>query len=260
MQPLKVASLLLLCLMAYPLTAQKKKNVAIFRKLYYVEKGDSLPYRLLEPLPEKAEDRYPLIIFLHGAGERGRENEDNINHIKGLFDNKQDKYPCYVVAPQCPKRESWTELMGPPKALSPTPTRPMQLTLKLLDELLKTYPIDKSRIYVIGVSMGGFGTWDLLARFPNRFAAAVPICGGGDESTAPRFKQVPLWVFHGALDDVVPPERSRTMVKALQDAGGKPGYTEFPAVKHNSWTQAFREPLLWTWLFRQQVGKAPEEE
>jgi predicted peptidase len=119
---------------------------------------------------------------------------------------------------------------------------------------MKEYPVDPSRIYITGVSMGGFGTWDLLARLPGKFAAAIPICGGGDEQTALKIKHIPLWVFHGAKDDIVSPKQSRTMIKALQDAGGAPGYTEYPDIEHSSWVQAYREPHLLPWLFKQKLN------
>ena len=141
-------------------------------------------------------------------------------------------------------------------SMGATPTRPMQLFIQLLDKVLKEYPIDPARIYVTGVSMGGFGTWDLLARFPTRFAAAVPICGGGDESTAAKIKHVPIWAFHGALDHTVPPEKSRSMIQALQRAGGLPGYTEYPDIEHNSWVWAYRDPHLMVWLFKQKLAPA----
>jgi predicted peptidase len=131
----------------------------------------------------------------------------------------------------------------------------MAMVIELIAKIEKEFPIDRSRIYVTGLSMGGYGTWDLIARFPHRFAAAVPVCGGGDPETASQIKHIPLWAFHGALDNVVPPGQSRVMVRALQDAGGTPGYTEYPDVKHDSWVYAFREPHLLPWLFNQHLGE-----
>jgi predicted peptidase len=234
----------------------QKKDAPLFKKLTHIDKSDTLPYRLLEPYNVDPQVKYPLFIFLHGAGERGTDNFAQVKHITGLWDRKTlDKYPCFVLAPQCPKKQVWSELMNG-KAMTPTPTRPMQLFIQTLDKIIKEYPIDPSRVYISGVSMGGFGTWDLLARFPNRFAAAIPICGGGDEKSAEQFKHVPIWAFHGALDRVVPPELSRNMIKALQSAGGLPGYTEYPDVEHNSWVQAYREPHLMPWLFKQKLTPA----
>ena len=135
------------------------------------------------------------------------------------------------------------------------PTTPMSLLIELIEKVEKEFPIDPDRIYVTGLSMGGYGTWDLIARFPDKFAAAIPICGGGDPQTAMRTKHIPQWAFHGALDEVVSPQNSRVMVKALQDAGARPGYTEYPDVQHDSWVYAYREPHLLPWLFDQHLGK-----
>ena len=140
------------------------------------------------------------------------------------------------------------------KSFNPsTPTRPMEMLIQLLEEISVDYPIDHSRIYVTGISMGGFGTWDLMARFPYRFAAAVPVCGGGDVKTVPTIKHIPVWVFHGAEDPTVSPELSRKMVQAFWEAGALPGYTEFPEVKHPSWHHAYKEPQLMPWMWRQKL-------
>ena len=118
----------------------------------------------------------------------------------------------------------------------------------------KEYSIDPQRIYLTGLSMGGYGTWDLLARKPDLFAAGVPVCGGGDESTAEQIANIPIWVFHGDLDSAVPVSRSRTMVEALKKAGGHPKYSEYPGVEHNSWDKAYADPELMKWLFAQKRG------
>jgi predicted peptidase len=234
-------------------TSMAQKAPAQFSKHLHISKGDTLPYGMLEPLRKDPAQKYPLVIFLHGAGERGNDNEEHLKHIEILFSvNTLNKYPCYVIAPQCPKKQVWSNLMlGKP--FSPIPTRPMQLFIEVYDKILKELPIDPSRIYVTGVSMGGYGTWDLLARFPTRFAGAVPICGGGDEKTAGLIKNIPIWAFHGALDETVPPRHSRKMIAAIQALGGTPGYTEYPGVKHPSWNQAYKEPMLMAWLFKQTL-------
>jgi predicted peptidase len=199
---------------------------------------------------------------MHGAGERGNDNEVQINHIKELFldpDNRS-RHACYVIAPQCPQKTMWAthHREGNRLIMKDKPTTPMQLLIELISKIEKEFPVDRSRIYITGLSMGGYGTWDLIARFPNRFAAAIPICGGGDTKTAETIKQIPLWAFHGALDGVVPPNQSRAMIKATQDAGGKPGYTEYPGVEHDSWVYAYREPYLLPWLFDQVLEKSPQ--
>jgi predicted peptidase len=227
----------------------------LFDKLLYTSNKDTLPYRLLKPVNPKAKELFPLVIFLHGSGERGNDNEAQIKHIADLFldPNNRGKYPCYVVAPQCPTGEWWANYKGKP-TITAEPTRTMQLVIALIEKISKEFPIDSSRIYITGLSMGGFGTWDLLARYPGKFAAAVPICGGGDEKTATRIKNIPIWAFHGAKDNIVLPRESRTMIKALQNAGGSPGYTEYPDIGHSSWVQAYQEPHLLPWLFKQKLA------
>jgi predicted peptidase len=237
------------------LSAMAQKDSTAFLKLRYVDGSDTLPYRLLKPRKVDSNTTYPLVIFLHGSGERGNDNEKNIKHIKDAFTNNGNrmKYPCFVIAPQCPEKSKWIEAYN--TALSAKPAKPMQQFIELLENILKEYPIDKSKIYITGVSMGGYGTWDLIARYPEKFAAAVPICGGGDEKTAPRIKHIPIWAFHGSKDNTVPPEKSRSMIKALQNAGGSPGYTEYPDVEHPSWVHAYKDPFLMVWMFRQKLSK-----
>jgi poly(3-hydroxybutyrate) depolymerase len=135
---------------------------------------------------------------------------------------------------------------------APEPSTPMRLTLEALGQLRKEFKLDEKRLYVTGLSMGGYGTWDVVQRHPNLFAAAVPVCGGADEATAPRIKHLPIWCFHGGADKVVPPERSRNMVAALKKAGATPNYTEYEGVGHNSWDRAYSEPELPRWLFAQK--------
>lgn len=128
----------------------------------------------------------------------------------------------------------------------------MKLVLELIASLQKEYRIDPKRLYITGLSMGGYGTWDVLARYPDLFAAAVPICGGGDESTAARIAKIPIWAFHGALDTAVKVERSRNLIAALEKAGGKPLYTEYPDEAHASGVPAYRAPVMMEWLFAQK--------
>lgn len=244
-----------------PAFPQSEKNKAFDKLLYTSERG-SLPYRLLKPERLDLEQKYPLIIFLHGAGERGEDNEVHIRHIAPALLDPENRasFPCFVLAPQCPSGIMWAnhDREGSLLTIRDEPSAPMKLLLSLLKEVENKFPIDPSRVYLTGLSMGGFGTWDLLARFPKRFAAAVPICGGGDLTTASDFKDVPIWAFHGALDKVVPPGNSRSMVKALQEAGGTPGYTEYPDVGHNSWSNAYKDPYLLPWLFQQSLVKRPD--
>lgn len=253
--------LLLLMLFSRPVFAQNETATA-FDKLLYVSQKDTLPYRLLKPEHTDTKKTFPLVIFLHGAGERGQDNTVHIKHIAGLFLDKgnRNQYPCYVLAPQCPEGTMWAahNREGSRLVMRQEPTQTMAMLIELIREIENEFPIDRSRIYVTGLSMGGYGTWDLIGRFPERFAAAVPICGGGDPQIAPAIRHMPIWAFHGALDKVVVPRHSRVMIKALQDAGGAPGFTEYPDVGHNSWDNAYNDPHLLPWMFNQYLDKKSE--
>ncbi|MDD3095699.1 MAG: prolyl oligopeptidase family serine peptidase [Candidatus Neomarinimicrobiota bacterium] len=226
-------------------------------KQYIAEEGDTLLYRLLSPQKIIEGKTYPLVLFLHGSGERGRDNARQLIWGAGTFIDAKNRqrYPAFVLAPQCPEDQRWVEVHWALDAhrMPEQPSRSMKLVMELLQEMQERYAVDASRIYVTGLSMGGYGTWDILSRLPQTFAAAVPICGGGDESRAETLKDIPLWVFHGALDTTVPPERSRNMVAAIREAGGKKiRYTEYPDVAHGSWKPAYADPKLLRWLFNQR--------
>jgi predicted peptidase len=247
-------SVLLFCSFLLFSAMLQAQNLNLFDKLVYTSKKDTLPYRLLKPSNPDVGELFPLVIFFHGIGERGNDNEAQLKHIgEVVLDPKfRAKHLCYIVAPQCAQGEMWAK-HNKNGTTRDVPTLPMQLVIELIGKLCEELPIDKNRIYVTGLSMGGYGAWDLLVRYPNKFAAAVPICGGGDEMMASRIKHIPIWAFHGAKDEVVSPRNSRTMIKALQDSGGSPGYTEYPDIGHNSWVQAYREPYLFPWLFKQSL-------
>ncbi len=219
-------------------------------------KGDTLQYRLL--IPDHAQhQRFPLVLFLHGVGERGTDNEAQLlwGVMSFATDQAMTAYPSIVVAPQCPPDQYWANFGENEKTndlkLLPKPTKPMELLLGLIEQLVQDYPIDTNRIYITGLSMGGFGTFDALERCPNLFAAAVPVCGGGDNSKAASIAHVPIWVFHGADDGTVDPGYSAGMVAALMNAGARPGFTLYPSVGHFSWLAAYSDPLMMAWLFRQ---------
>jgi predicted peptidase len=223
-----------------------------FEKLVFQNTKDTIPYRLLKPMEVKENQQYPLVIFLHGMGERGNDNIINLKYITSLFldENNRTEFPCYVAVPQCPITEKWTYPDWYRK-----PQKPISTVMSLIDSL-KTLPtIDANRIYIMGLSMGGYGTWYLLTHYPSTFAAAVPICGGGDPRQVENFRTTPVWAFHGAEDITVPVEESRNMIEALRKVGANPKYTEYKKVGHNSWTPAFQEPQLLPWLFSQQLLK-----
>ena len=217
--------------------------------------GKKLLYRLYKPASYDEKQKYPLVLFLHGAGERGDDNQAQVKNGVRFFLQNQAKFPCFLVAPQCPGKFQWVDTpWGNLKHTIPAqPTEPMQSTIELLPALQKEFAaIDPKRHYVTGLSMGGFGTWDLVSRFPKKFAAAVPICGGADEAQAPAIAKVPVWVFHGGADEVVKTVRSRNIVAALKAAGGSPKYTEYPGVGHNSWDKAYATKELYPWLLEQK--------
>ena len=223
-----------------------------------MEKRSLLPYRIFVPKDYDAKKKYPLILFLHGAGERGNDNERQLVHaqvLRFISDEAQAKHPCILVAPQCPTNGWWADIPGRTRKL-PAGVRStgstMNLLLALLDGIEKQYSIDPDRRYVTGLSMGGFGSFALCLARPDYFAAAVPICGGTDPSRAKEMSKVAFWVFHGGADPVVNPAQSRDAVKALKEAGATVKYTEYPGVGHDSWVKAYQEPELAEWLFAQK--------
>ena len=229
-------------------------------RVYRNAKDETLPYRLLKPRNYDSKQAYPLVVFLHGMGERGSDNAVQLdNGVSELFarDAAMEKLPAVVIVPQCPEGEnsneySWSNW----RPGTPSITTPTRLVLEIVEAARKEFTVDGNRMYIGGLSMGGFGTWNVTQEYPDLFAAAFPICGGGDPGKAARIATLPLWVFHGAMDETVPPQLSRDMVKAIQEAGGHPGYSEYPSVGHNSWTNAFEEPRLLEWLFAQKRGQS----
>lgn len=218
--------------------------------------GNKLLYRLLKPKDYDPNRKYPVVVFLHGAGERGNDNVAQLKHGMADFasDAVRNKYPAFVIAPQCPNNEKWVDVDWS-SAKHDMPERPasaMRLTLATLEQLQKEFSLDADRLYITGLSMGGYGTWDALQRHPNLFAAAIPICGGGDPKHAAKFVKVPLWAFHGDKDTAVRPERSREMIAALKAAGGEPKYTEYRDTGHDSWTATYKDPAVHAWLFAQR--------
>ncbi|MGH3823572.1 MAG: alpha/beta fold hydrolase [Pseudonocardiaceae bacterium] len=199
-------------------------------------------------------ERMPLVLMLHGAGERGEDNSAQLlNGVAELLGSEAAaaRFPCVYVVPQCAEEFRWVEVdwRAERHDVPRNPSVPLSAVAELLKELHGKYPVDLQRVYLIGLSMGGFGVWDLLSRWPDRFAAAVVICGGADENAVAAARDVPVWAFHGADDPEVRVERSRKAVAALRAAGGTARYTEYPRVRHDSWVNAFAEPDLLPWLF-----------
>jgi predicted peptidase len=180
--------------------------------------------------------RWPLMLFLHGAGERGRVLGAVKRHGPPKIVQSQPDFPFIVVSPQCPVNRWWVE----PEILG--------MLMPLVDEVLRRYDVDESRIYLTGISMGGFGSWLLAAMHPERFAAVVPICGGGQPEHAERLKRVPIWAFHGARDDIVPADFSVHMVETLTRVGGNIRFTLYPDAYHDSWTRTYANPEVYDWM------------
>jgi predicted peptidase len=183
---------------------------------------------------EHAQQKWPLVMFLHGYGERGNDLELVKKHgLAKVLETKTD-FPFIAVSPQCPGHSWW----------------PLEVDALngLLDSMIEQYPVDTNRVYLTGLSMGGFGTWSFATLHPERFAAIAPICGGGVPPLASALKHVPVWAFHGAEDDVVPLAASQVMVDSVLEAGGNARLTVYPDVGHDSWTQTYDNPELYTWL------------
>lgn len=220
--------------------------------------GATLPYQIFVPDPLPANQKLPLVLFLHGAGERGNDNTNQLKHgAMDLIRYAQSNEAAVLLFPQCPRNKRWAEVNwnAPTHTMPKQPSDPMTLVFKLLDEKMKKLPIDKNRIYVTGISMGGYGTWDILQRRPGFFAAAMPICGGGDVTGAPLMKSTPIWIIHGDQDKAVPVSRSRDMVAALKACGGVIRYTEIPGAGHDVWTRTYADVSMLKWLFSHRLKK-----
>ncbi len=219
----------------------------------------SLPYRILHATPVEAS--LPLVVLLHGLGECGSDNTAPLIHGAADFAStqRQQKNPSFVVVPQCPAGEFWASIAEThrPTCLAAQASRPLQMVSELIEATIRAYPIDVRRIYLTGLSMGGYGTWDLLMRTPERFAAAIPICGGADcrAEYVTRIQKIPLWAFHGDRDDVVPVQRSREIIDAMRASGARPLYTEYAGGDHDSWTATYGNSEVLDWLFQQRQAE-----
>jgi len=255
----KIIFFLLSISLALPFLLHAQTNGTYDRGLY-VSKSDTLPYRILFPENFDPAKKYPLVLVLHGAGERGNDNEAELINGGNLFlkSEVRAQFPAIVVFPQCPKDSFWSNVQmqndsGKYKFVFLTdgkPTKAMHALLGLIEQLLDKPYVDKHKVYVGGLSMGGMGTFEIIGRKPQVFAAAFAICGGDNTLNAKKYaKKVPLWIFHGAKDTIVSPDHSEVVVAAIKEAGGDPKYTVYPNDGHNSWESAFAEPEFLPWLF-----------
>ena len=237
------------------------QDISLYQKHLFVQNGDTMPYRILLPKNFDAKKKYPLILFLHGSGERGADNELQLVHGSSFFltDSVREKYPAIVVFPQCPLKSSWSNLNVVTDSATKKrtlifqvdgqPALGMKLLLHLLNYLEDNYSLNKHRMYVGGLSMGGMGAFELVRREPKLFAAAFSICGGANPTTAKKLKYPSWWIFHGLKDDVVNPEFSKIMAEAIRQQGAEVKLTLYPDANHNSWDSAFAEKDLMPWLF-----------
>ncbi len=230
-----------------------------YQSLEFSDDNATLPYRLLLPKNYDEGKSYPLVVVLHGAGERGNDNEAQLTHGADIFLNQdfRDEHEAIVVFPQCPEESYWSNVdkkrvqMSFTFTFSPDgeATVAMKSLQNLIQNLQENYKIDKDRMYAGGLSMGGMGTMELVRRNPDLFAAAFAICGGAHPDTAPIMKNTKWWVFHGDADVVVDYKHSVNMVSALKAARAEVKFTTYEGVNHNSWENAFAEPELLPWLF-----------
>ncbi|HEX9945880.1 MAG TPA: PHB depolymerase family esterase, partial [Thermoanaerobaculia bacterium] len=238
-----------------PPVTQKEEGSPFIENLFTNGRGGRMRYLLFVPKNYDQRKRYPLVLWLHGGGSHGEDLKLLLSHGDkhgiGYLARAdiQSKYASFIVAPQCPRNKLW----GNPG--SGQLTGEMKLALEIVAKVRAAYSIDSRRLYVLGMSLGGYGTWDLITRRPGLFAAAVPICGGGDPSKVSLLVKTAVWVFHGDEDELVDVAESRKMIAAIQRAGGKPRYTEYKGVGHNAWERAFAEPELLPWLFAQRLEK-----
>lgn len=237
-------------------------DTAQFESHRHIVGSDTLPYRLYTSAcaEQTVDSPQPLVIFLHGAGERGNDNVAQFTHCIRFFADSavSQHYPFRLLLPQCPIGKRWvdTDWRLPSHQMDPNPTPQMSALFYLIDSLVASGAADTNRIYITGISMGSFGVWDALQRRPATFAAAIPVCGGGDTAYASRLLNVPINIYHGLLDKLVKPSRSMMMYGAIRKAGGsKVHITNYKDLGHLCWDRVFSDPTTFDWLFNQVRGQ-----
>jgi predicted peptidase len=256
MSPVRHSAFVLALLFALPQIARAQQGTAaaalegFIAGSYRSSSGEAMQYRLFVPPGYDPAEKYPIVLWLHGAAGRGRDNVSQLtggnypgSHIWTKPEIRQ-RYHAFVLAPQVDLTKGWA------RPHTNTPPVAIRLALEILGTVETKYSIDRTREYVAGQSMGAEGLWAALSIAPQRFAAAIALCGYGDAYMIPRVAKIPVWIFQGEEDPLVPVARMRVWVKQLGEAGGAPEYTEYPAIGHNVWDVAFREPDLVAWLFR----------
>lgn len=251
-----------------PATYTLANDFNLYAKQWFTQQNDTLPYRLLLPENYDPQKQYPLIVFLHGAGERGNDNEKQLKNGGAFFLTPafRKNYPAIVVLPQCSFFSFWANIQFAFDTVAKkpsfnfvadgSPTVAMKMATSLVGKILDEYPVNRNQVYVGGLSMGGMGTFEMVRRMPGIFAAAFPICGGANPQTAPLLTNTAWWVFHGAKDPLVPIKASEMMVNALKKLPEtQVKFTVYPEALHNSWDSAFAEPGLMAWLMEQKLKK-----
>lgn len=234
------------------------QDAAYERKVFTSSEDQKLNYRLLKPSADAEEKKFPLVLFLHGAGERGSDNEKQMIHGSQMFLNpvNREKFPAYVIIPQCPEDGYWAYSTRPASCTALKAEKEMPPVFKAVKELVDYYlqdpSVDRSRVYIMGLSMGAMATYDMVVRFPEIFAAAIPICGAVERERLKDIKGVSFRIYHGDADKVVPVDCSREAYMALKEAGVKVEFYEFPGCGHISWNLAFSQPDFMEWLFAQK--------
>ncbi len=234
------------------------------REIYIAENKSKLPYRLKTPAQLKANQKYPITIFLHGSGEKGTDNDAQLrNGVLSFMEPSDDSQrEGFLLVPQCPPNDRWSEMdYTRPAKFQKSPTSAMKALIELIDKILLEHPeIDRDRIYLCGLSMGASGSYDLLIRRPELFAAAIPVCGAADIDKVSVWKHIPVWIFHGRRDDVVPVYYSRNVHSKLKSLHVDSKFTEYKTLKHNCWDQAFYQPETLEWLFSQKKNSTQTEQ
>ena len=216
-------------------------------------------YRMFVPdIPESATNGVPLVLFLHGSGECGTDNASKLRHgVGGLVWWSRNRDPAIVVAPQSPPMTAWSPIFfNMQQARMPVAVPPLiRLVKGLLDDVCDRYPVDTNRLLVTGISLGGYGTWDIVLRHPGLFAAAIPVCGAGDPDRAAAAAKTPLWIFHGERDGNVPNRMDRAMVSRLWEMDAPVRYMEYPDSGHGIWGRVYSDDAVMKWFFSRTKGK-----
>tara|TARA_B110000046_G_scaffold88791_1_gene96931 strand:- start:6028 stop:6801 length:774 start_codon:yes stop_codon:yes gene_type:complete len=232
------------------------QNLELYEKETFIFENDTLNYRILKPLNYQPDEQYPVHLFLHGAGERGSDNISQLTHGGKLFLKKEnrEKYNSWVIFPQCSENDRWPNLKSDLWNATfdnkiTKPNKSLGLVIRLMDEFIEKKQVNRQRVYVSGLSMGGMGTFEILYRRPNMFAAASPICGNGSTKLTNLYAdKVFIWIFHGSDDQVVSPKHSLNLAKAIIESGGSPKVTLYENVGHGSWDHAFAEQNYLKWI------------